>query len=181
MEGPFSGFQELCTDPCNMGPCIIMLEHKVMTVEEWHNNGPQDLIMVSLCIQIAIDKMQLCSLSVAYAFPFYNPKATMGHSVHNVNIGKLLAHTLSAICPVQLKPGFIHEEHTSACQWPSEVSICPLKLVTTQNYSQVKTLVSTTSMQMSFPEMVSHSLCQNSLFVQTHSFIRVAGLRRSYR
>ncbi len=25
-------FQELCTDPCNMGPCIIMLQHEVMVV-----------------------------------------------------------------------------------------------------------------------------------------------------
>ncbi len=33
-------FQELCTDPCNMGPCIIMLQHEVMVVDEWHNNGP---------------------------------------------------------------------------------------------------------------------------------------------
>ncbi len=47
-------FQELCTDPCNMGPCIIMLQHEVMVVDEWHNNGPQDLITVSLCIQNAI-------------------------------------------------------------------------------------------------------------------------------
>ncbi len=23
-------FQELCTDPCKMGPCIIMLQHEVM-------------------------------------------------------------------------------------------------------------------------------------------------------
>jgi hypothetical protein len=38
-----------------MGPCIIMLKHAVM--DEWHDNGPQDLVMVSLCIQIAIDKM----------------------------------------------------------------------------------------------------------------------------
>ncbi len=44
-------FQELWTDPCNMGPCIIMLQHEVMVVDEWHNNGPQDLITVSLCIQ----------------------------------------------------------------------------------------------------------------------------------
>ena len=34
---------------------------------EWHDNGPQDLVMVSLCIQIAIDGMQLCLLSLAYA------------------------------------------------------------------------------------------------------------------
>ena len=58
--------------------------------------------MVSLCIQIAIVKMQLCSLSVAYACPYHNPVATMGH------INK------PAVCPVQLKLGFIHEEHFSS-------------------------------------------------------------------
>ncbi len=26
--------QELCTDPCNMGLCIIMLQHEVMVVDE---------------------------------------------------------------------------------------------------------------------------------------------------
>ncbi len=110
-------FQELCTDPCNMGPCIIMLQHEVMVVDEWHNNGPQDLVMVSLCIQNAINKMHLCSLSITYACPYHNPNATMGHSIHNVDISKPLTHTtpykLSAICPVQWKPGFIREENTS--------------------------------------------------------------------
>ena len=43
-------FQELCTDLCYMGPCTIMLKHVVMAVDEWHNNGPQDLITLSLCI-----------------------------------------------------------------------------------------------------------------------------------
>ncbi len=66
-------FQELCTDPCNMGPCIIMLQHEVMVVDEWHNNGPQDLVTVSLCIQNAINKMHLCSLSITYACPYHNP------------------------------------------------------------------------------------------------------------
>ena len=61
---------------------------------KWHNNGPQDLVTVSLCIQIAIDKMQLCLLSVAYAFPYHNPTTTIGHSVHNVDISKPLAHTM---------------------------------------------------------------------------------------
>jgi hypothetical protein len=58
-------FQELCTDPHDMGLCIIMLKHVVMAADEWHDNGPQDLITVSMCIRIAIDKMQfygaLCS------------------------------------------------------------------------------------------------------------------------
>ncbi len=124
-------FQELCTDPCNMGLCIIMLQHEVMVMDERHNNGPQDLITVSLCIQNAINKMHLCSLST-YAFPYHNPTGTMGHSIHKVDIGKLLSHTtpymLSTICPVQWKPGLICEESPSPkCQTPSNVSICPLK------------------------------------------------------
>jgi hypothetical protein len=140
-----------------------------------HNTGPQDLVTVSLCIQIAINKMQLCSLSVANTYAYQNPTATIGHSVHNVDIRKQLAHTtpyysLSTIYPVQLKPGFIREEHTSpACQWPLKVSICPLMSFTTPNCSQVKTLVRMTRKQMRylrdklFPEMVSDSLC-NTLF-----------------
>jgi hypothetical protein len=40
-----------------MGPCKIMLKHEVMMADEWHDNGPQDLFMVSLYFQIAINKM----------------------------------------------------------------------------------------------------------------------------
>jgi hypothetical protein len=63
-----------------------MVKHEVIAADEWHDNGPQDLIMVSLYIQIAIDKMQLCLLFVAYDCPYHNPTATMGHS----DISKLL-------------------------------------------------------------------------------------------
>ncbi len=40
-----------------------------MVVDEWHNNGPQDIVTVSLCIQNAINKMHMCSLSITYACP----------------------------------------------------------------------------------------------------------------
>uniref|UniRef100_A0A674BK20 AP-2 complex subunit alpha n=1 Tax=Salmo trutta TaxID=8032 RepID=A0A674BK20_SALTR len=61
---------------------------EVMAADEWHDNGPQVLVMVSLFIQIAIDKMQLCS------------SAIMGHSVHKVYISKHFAHStwLHVVC-----------------------------------------------------------------------------------
>jgi hypothetical protein len=58
-----------------MGPCIIMLKHEMMATKEWYDNRPHDLITVSLYIQIAINKMQLCSLSIAYVCPYDNPVA----------------------------------------------------------------------------------------------------------
>ncbi len=168
---------------------IIMLQHEVMAVDEWHNNGPQDLVTVSLCIQNAINKMHLCSLSITYACPYHNLTATMGHSIHNVDFSKLFTHTtpymLSAICPVQWKPGFIREQNTSQkCQTPSNVTICQLKSVTTTNCSQVETPVRTTSMQMSFPETVSDRFYSEILWLCkpiVAAAVRVAGLRRSWR
>ncbi len=37
-----------------MGPCIIMLQHEVMVVDELHNIGPQNLVTVSLCNAVDI-------------------------------------------------------------------------------------------------------------------------------
>ncbi len=115
--------------------------------------------------------MHLCSLSITYACPYHNPTAIMVHLIHNIDISKPLTHktpyTLSSICPVQWKPGFIHEENTSPkCQTPLNVSICPLKSVTMMNCRQVETPMRTTSAQMSFPETVSDSLCRNYLVMQ---------------
>ncbi len=73
-----------------------MLQNEVMVVDEWHNNGPQDLVTVSLCIQNAINKVPLCLLSITYACPYHNPTATMGHSIHmltSVNRSPTQRHT----------------------------------------------------------------------------------------
>ncbi len=86
-------FQELCTNLCNIRTCIIILQHEVMDVDELHNNGPQDLITLSLCIQNVINKMHLCSLAITYACPYHNPTPYMGHSIHNIDISKPLTHT----------------------------------------------------------------------------------------
>ena len=51
-----TGVQILAT----WGNVLIMLKHEVMAVDEWHDIVPQDLVMVSQYMQIAIDKMQLC-------------------------------------------------------------------------------------------------------------------------
>ncbi len=96
----------------------------------------------------------------------------MCHSIHNIDIGKPLTnttpYTLSTICPVQWKPGFIREENTSPkCQTPSNVSIFPLKSVNDDKLQSGRDPDEDDEQQMSFPEMVSDSLCRNSLVMQT--------------
>jgi hypothetical protein len=75
-------FQELLTDSCDMGLGIIMLKHEVMAADEWHENGPQDLFTVSLCIQIDIDQMQLCSLSRDHVCLYHNPLTVLWFDFH---------------------------------------------------------------------------------------------------
>ncbi len=45
---------------------------RVMVVDKWQKNRPQDLVAVSLCIQNAINKMHRCSMSITYACPYHN-------------------------------------------------------------------------------------------------------------
>ncbi len=84
-----------------------MLQHEVMVVDEWHNNGPQDLVTVSLHIQNAINKMHLCSLSITYACPYHNPTATMGHSIHKVDISK----PLTPRCHTRCLPSYLYSKN----------------------------------------------------------------------
>ncbi len=105
-----------------MGPCIIMLQHEVMVLDEWHNKGPQDLITVSLCIQNGINKIYLCSLSITYACPYHNPTAPMGHSIHN-SWHQQTAHphdAIHAVCHLPCTIG-IHPYRDHLCNVPDAI------------------------------------------------------------
>ncbi len=111
-------FQKLCTDPCNMGLCIIMLQHEVMVVDEWHNNGSQDLVTVPLCIQNAINKMHLCSLSITYACHTITPPppwATRSTTLTSANHSTTRCHT-------RCLPSALYSEN-----WDSSVKRTPLQ------------------------------------------------------
>ncbi len=94
-------FQELCNNPCNMGCALSCCNMRWWSWWMAHN-GPQDLITVSLCIQNAFIKIHLCSLSITYTYPYHNPTATMGHSIHSVDISKSLTHTTPKLPPLPL-------------------------------------------------------------------------------
>ena len=53
-SGPFSASRNCVQIVATWGIIIIiMLKHEVITEDEWHDNGPQDLVMVSICIQLS--------------------------------------------------------------------------------------------------------------------------------
>ncbi len=115
--------------------------------------------------------MHLCSLSITYACPYHNTTATMGHSIHNVDISKPLTHmtpyTLSAICPVQWKPGFIREENTSPkCQTPSYEHL-PTQVGYDNELQSGRDPDEDDEHADELPETISDSLCRNSLVMQT--------------
>ncbi len=96
----------------------------------------------------------------------------MGHSIHNIDISKLFTHmtpyTLSAICPVQWKPGFIREENTSPkCQTPSNVSICPLKSLRRRTAVRSRPRWGRRACRWASLRRFSDSLCRNNLLMQT--------------
>lgn len=67
------------------------------------------------------------------------------------------------------------ERNIPKIKLPLKVSIRILRSDTTMNCSQVETPVKTTSMQNSFPETVSKSLCRKPLLVQTSYCISCPG------
>ncbi|KAJ8359035.1 hypothetical protein SKAU_G00155600 [Synaphobranchus kaupii] len=124
-------FQKLCADPGNMRPSIVLLERDVMEAHKWHNDRSQYLVAVSCCIQVAVDEVQPCTMSIGNACPHHNPTTTKGHSADNVSVGKVLAdttpYTLSTVGSEELEAGFVREEDSSpACQGPSKMCVRPL-------------------------------------------------------
>ncbi len=92
--GMFSASRNCVQNLVTWGRALsCMLQHEVMVEDEWHNNGPQDLVTVSLCIQNAINKMHLCSFSITYSCPYHNPTTTMGHSLTSANRSPTRRHT----------------------------------------------------------------------------------------
>ncbi len=64
-------FQELCTDPCNMGPCIIIAtwgDGRGWMAQQWASRSHHSI----RCFQNAINKMPV-SLSITFACPYHNP------------------------------------------------------------------------------------------------------------
>ncbi len=116
----------LCTDPCNMGPCIIMLQHELIVVDEWHNNGPQDLVTVSLWIKNAINKMHRCSLSITYACPYHNPTTTQSTSLTSANRSPTQRHT-------RCLPSALYSENRDSSPKTVSDSLCRNSLVMQTN------------------------------------------------
>lgn len=83
------------------------------------------------------------------------------------SLAKPLTHSTPykpcAICLAQRNLDCIPEDTSPTCQTPSNGSICPLKLA---HGSQLAAQRS--SVQSSFPQTVSDSLCRTSLVVQTN-------------
>ncbi len=75
-----------------------------------------------------------------------------------------MPYTLSAICPVQWKPGFIREEkHFSKVPDAIECEHLPTHVRYDDELQSGRDPDEDDEQQMSFPETVSDSLCRNSL------------------
>ncbi len=125
-----------------------------------------------------------CPITYAYPTAHHGPL-----EFHIIDIHTPLTHTtpytLSASAPVQWKPGFLHEdEHFSKVSDALKCEHYSLRSIMTTNCSQVETLMRTTSMQISFPEMVSDSLCREIIWLFkliVAAAVWVSGLRWSWR
>jgi hypothetical protein len=100
-------FQKLHADSGDMRSGIILLEGNCVETDERHHNWYQNLIPISLPVQVSLHEMQWCSLTDAYACLHHDTATSMGHSAHNIDVRKPLTNsspnTLSAISTIQFE------------------------------------------------------------------------------
>ncbi len=106
------------------------------------------------------------TISLRISSRYHNPTATMGHSIHNVDISKPLTHTtpymLSAICPIQ----WIHQwrEYLSKVQDAIECEHLPPQVVYDDELQSCR---DPDENDEHADELPWDGLCINSLVMQT--------------
>ncbi len=146
--------KELNAVLCTFEPCIIMLQHVAVGVDEGRNNGPQILINWH---------QQNAPVLLPAHFMIPPPWGTLLTTL-------TLANLLPTQCHTHCLPSawYIEKQFSSVKKTLPQTAGCHQKLLwQTQARSRL---------QMSFPDMVSDSLCRNSLVLQTSCCIScVAG------
>lgn len=137
----------------NMGPCIIMLQHEAMLMDEWHKN---------------LAERSHRGISVDSKFHHYETPVSVVHNIPHRHHGPLDSTTLRSAnlsatvchlpCPEKSQ---IHPWREHLSKVPDAVEFEHLITKVSNDDGQVETLMRTTSMQMSFPEMFSDGLFRN--------------------
>ena len=108
--------------------CRSILSHVCSMADKHQDNRQQDLPKASLSIQSAIRNMLQCSVSIASAHPNHNPASTWGHYDIRKPLSNLTPYSL-CLPSVRYSLSVTCREHSPKTNTPSNVNICPVKLV----------------------------------------------------